>query len=295
MTDSSLFSIVGMRESSPPPAQAARKYRGFPWLSAALFLLLSLCCLFAEFLMTKDPSYLDLAHCSVAPNGEFLFGTDALGRDIFSGIWYGGRISLAIGLMATLLSTVLAISYGTLSGLAPRRIDALMMRFAEIFLSVPALLLVLFLQALLGSASILSLSLLIGTTSWVSIAKVVRSAVRQLRSSEFVIASRCMGGSFFHILRRHLLPNFLSSILFMVVMNVRNAISMEATLTFLGMGLPLETVSLGGMLSLAETALLQGSWWSILIPGAFLAALLMCLTNLGTYFRKTANRKERNL
>jgi peptide/nickel transport system permease protein len=245
--------------------------------------------------MTKDPSYLDLKNFNVAPNAEFLFGTDTLGRDIFSGIWYGGRISIMIGFLATLISTFIAVVYGSISGIAPVWLDTLMMRFTEIFLSVPGLLLVLFLQAILGEANVLTLSIVIGVTSWASIAKVIRTEVRQIRNSEYVVASRCMGGKFFHILQKHLAPNFIASIMFMVVMNVRGAINSESTLSFMGMGLPLEIISWGSMLSLAEKALLTDSWWIILIPGIFLVTLLMCLTNIGNYLRKTANRKESNL
>ena len=245
--------------------------------------------------MTKNPSYLDLKNYNVAPNSEFLFGTDTLGRDIFSGIWYGGRISITIGFLATLISTFIAVVYGSISGIAPVWLDTLMMRFTEIFLSVPGLLLVLFLQAILGEANVITLSIVIGVTSWASIAKIIRTEVRQIRNSEYVVASRCMGGKFFHILGKHLAPNFIASIMFMVVMNVRSAIGSESTLSFMGMGLPLEVISWGSMLSLSEKALLSGSWWIILIPGAFLVTLLMCLTNIGNYLRKAANRKESNL
>ena len=185
--------------------------------------------------------------------------------------------------------------YGSISGIAPSWLDTLMMRFTEISLSVPGLLLVLFLQAILGEANTLTLSIVIGVTSWASIAKIIRTEVRQIRSSEYVIASRCMGGKFFHILKNHLAPNFIASIMFMVVMNVRSAIAFESTLSFMGMGLPLEVISWGSMLSLSEKALLTESWWIILIPGAFLVTLLMCLTNIGNYLRKNANRKESNL
>ena len=295
MTDRQLFTLVGPR---PEPAASAKKRgcdKSFPLFSAILLTAIVLCCLGAEVLMTKDPTYMDLANCSVAPNREFLFGTDTLGRDIFSGIWYGGRISISVGFFATVISTAIAVVYGSVSGIAPAWLDALMMRFTEVFLSVPSLLIVLFVQAILGEANVLTLSVVIGITSWPSIAKVVRTEVLQLRSSEYVVASRCMGGKFFHILRRHLAPNFIASIMFMVVMNIRTAIVTESTLSFLGMGLPLEIISWGSMLSLAEKALLSKSWWIILIPGAFLVTLLMCVTNLGNYLRKAANRKESNL
>ena len=295
MTEKELFTMVGIREEAPQKTKKVSRIKGFPWVSAILLGAIVLCCLFAEVFMTKDPTYLDLKNFEVAPNGEFLFGTDTLGRDIFSGIWYGGRISVAIGFFATVISTFIAVVYGSVSGIAPTWLDTLMMRFTEIFLSVPGLLLVLFLQAILGRANVWTLSVVIGVTSWASISKVVRTEVRQLRNSEYVVASRCMGGKFFHVLGKHLVPNFIASIMFMVVMNVRGAIGSESTLSFLGMGLPLEVISWGSMLSLSEKALLSGSWWIILIPGAFLVTLLMCLTNIGNYLRKSINRKESNL
>ena len=295
MTEEKLFTMVGIRPEPAPLKKKVNRLEGFPWISVVLLGILVLCCLAAELLMTKDPGYLDLKNFNVAPNGEFLFGTDTLGRDIFSGIWYGGRISITIGFLATLISTLIAVVYGSLSGIAPQWLDTLMMRFTEIFLSVPGLLLVLFFQAILGAANVLTLSVVIGVTGWASIAKVVRTEVRQLRNSEYVVASKCMGGGFFHILKQHLAPNFIASIMFMVVMNVRGAIGSESTLSFMGMGLPLEIISWGSMLSLAEKALLTGSWWMILIPGVFLVTLLMCLTNIGNYLRKQANRTESRL
>ena len=295
MTEKELFTMVGIRQEAPKLTKKVSRWEGFPWISVILFAAIVLCCLFAEVLMTKDPTYLDLKNFNVAPNGEFLFGTDTLGRDIFSGIWYGGRISITIGFLATIISTFIAVVYGSVSGIAPTWLDTLMMRFTEIFLSVPGLLLVLFLQAILGAANVWTLSIVIGVTSWASISKVVRTEVRQIRNSEYVVASRCMGGGFFHILGKHLAPNFIASIMFMVVMNVRGAIGSESTLSFMGMGLPLEVISWGSMLSLSEKALLTSSWWIIFIPGVFLVTLLMCLTNIGNYLRKAANRKESNL
>jgi peptide/nickel transport system permease protein len=292
MTEKEMFTIVGIRPEPQVLEKKKRQGKDFPWISAILLSIIVICCLAAEVVMTKNPSYLDLMNYNVAPNKEFLFGTDNLGRDIFSGIWYGGRISITIGFFATVISTVIAVVYGSVSGIAPVWLDTLMMRFTEIFLSVPGLLLVLFLQAILGEANVLSLSIVIGVTSWASIAKVIRTEVRQIRNSEYVIASKCMGGKFFHILRKHLSPNFIAAIMFMVVMNVRGAIGSESTLSFMGMGLPLEIISWGSMLSLAERALMTESWWIIVFPGAFLVTLLMCLTNIGNYLRKSSSRKE---
>ena len=236
-----LFQFAGERPAEKTEAEKKKKWYQDRPVAAELFLgLLVLGCLFCRQIMTKDPSYMDLKNCSVMPCREFLFGTDTMGRDIFSMIWYGGRISLAIGLLSTL-------------------------------------------------------SAVIGMTSWTSITKVVRTEVRQIRNSEYVIASRCMGGSFFYILWHHLAPNFFSSIMFMVVMNIRSAIVAESTLSFMGIGLPLEVISWGSMLSLSEKALMTKAWWIILIPGVFLIVTLLSFTSIGNYLRKQANRKQRNL
>lgn len=299
MTDRS-FEIVGAcknEEQNALPKKSAFKkmFEGKPVLSVIILGGILLGCLCAKWIMTKDPTYMDLLNYNKAPDGEFLFGTDTMGRDIFSMIWYGGRISLLIGILSTVISVLLAVVVGSFSGISPQWLDNLIMRFTEIFLSIPSLLLVILLQAIMGKANILSLSVVIGITSWTSIAKVVHTEVRQIRNSEYVIASRCMGGSFFHILWKHLAPNFVSSIMFMVIMNVRSAIISESTLSFMGIGLPIEVISWGSMLSLSEKALMTNSWWIIFIPGAFLIVTLLCLTNIGNYMRKNVNRKESNL
>ena len=281
-----------------PPTIFVKKerwYREKPLFATAFLVLILFGCFACDLIMTKDPTYLDLKNFDVAPNCEFLFGTDTMGRDIFSMIWYGGRISLMIGIGATVISTLAGILFGAVSGSLPEWADALLMRLTEILLSVPSLLIVVLVQAILGKANVWSISFVIGITSWMSIAKVVRTEVRQLNSREYVIASRCMGGGFFHVLWKHLTPNFISSIMFMVIMNIRNAIVAESTLSFMGLGLSVEEISWGSMLSLAENALLTNSWWMILIPGLFLLATLLCFTSLGNHLRRNANRKESNL
>ena len=289
------FQIVGIRNTEDRTVGRHRKwYQGKPLISALLLAVILSGCLCCHLIMTKDPGYMDLAHYNEAPGGEFLFGTDTMGRDIFSMIWYGGRISILIGGLATVISTFIAVVVGAFSGVAPGWLDELIMRFTEIFLSIPTLLLIILLQAIMGDANILSLSFVIGVTSWTSIAKVVRTEVRQIRNSEYIIAARCMGAGFFRILWKHLVPNFFSSIMFMVVMNVRTAMISEATLSFMGIGLPIEVITWGSMLSLSDKALMTGSWWIILIPGLFLITTVLCLTNIGNACREQTNRKESN-
>ena len=289
------FAHAGIRSIPTPRPKKAKWYEGKPILSVAALGLILLGCLFCKAFIPKDPTYMDLFNANVPPNAEFWFGTDAMGRDIFSMIWYGGRISLFIGFFATLISTAIAVVFGALSGLAPKWLDDLLMRLTEIFLSIPSLLLVVLIQAILGKANVVSISIVIGVTSWTGVAKVVRTEVRRIRGSEYVIAARCMGAGFFRILWKHLTPNFISSIMFMVVMNIRGAIVAESTLSFMGIGLPLEIISWGSMLSLSERALSSSAWWMILTPGVFLVVTLLCVTNIGNHLRRNANRRESNL
>lgn len=235
---------------------------------------------------------MDLTQISKAPGPHHLFGTDMLGRDLFWMIWTGGKASLFIGVLATSLSTVIAAIYGSLAGVAKGWLDDALMRAAEILMSVPQILLVVFLQAILGEPNPVTIAIVIGVTGWMAVAKMVRNETRQIRSADFVTAARMMGGNFFYVLRYHLLPNFLPTILFMIVTNLSNAIAMEATLSFLGIGLPVETVSWGSLLALSQKAMLTGLWWMLLLPGAFLVVTLICITNIGEYLRLINHREK---
>ena len=298
MRDERLFDIVGPRPILKSPDRSTSKSRlpaGFPRLASAVLLIIILGCIFCGFFTGDDPYRMELTQINQAPSAEHLFGTDTLGRDIFTLIWYGGRRSLFIGAFATLISTAIAVIYGSISGLAGKTVDSIMMRFSEILLSIPSLLLIIFMQAVIGQRNVVGISIIIGITGWMSVAKMVRTEVRKIRDSEYVLISRMMGGGFMHILIKHLAPNFISTIMFMVVMNIRSAIVAESTLSFLGIGLPVEIITWGSMLSLSEKALLTGSWWIILIPGVFLIVTLLCVTAIGNYIRGNKSSSHGNL
>ena len=266
-----------------------------PWGSLALLGLITAACLLAGVLAPYPSDLMDSTAISQPPGGSHLLGTDHMGRDLFSLLLYGGRASLYIGLLSGSLSTVIAVVYGTVSGLAGERISDLMMRLAEMMMSVPSILLVLFLQAIWGTASPTSIAVVIAVTSWMNISKVVRSEVRQIRNSDYILAARTMEAPFWYLLLRHLVPNFISSIMFMVVTNIGQAMLTESTLSFLGLGLPLTTVSWGSLMSMSQNELLSGCWWMILIPGLVLVTTLVCITNLGEYIRRENNRIYSNL
>lgn len=289
------FEIVGAdykkEEVTVQKQNFLEKLKGKPFISGLILLVIIGGCLFSELLYNHDPSDFYLQNLNEAPNSEFYFGTDSLGRDIYSMIWYGGRASIFIGVLSMVIITVIGVTYGCISGMSGEKIDAVMMRATELFNSIPSLLLVLLLVAVTGEQNVVKISLVIGVTGWFGLARIVRSEVRQIRSSDYVLAGKCMGGNFFHIMRKHLVPNFVSAIMFVVVSSISTSMSMEATLSFLGLGLPPEVVSWGSMLSLANKALLLNTWWVIVIPGMFLITTLICITNIANYFRKEGNRK----
>lgn len=266
-----------------------------PYLSGAVLAIIILCCLLAEVIAPFESSQMDTAAVSMAPGAGHIFGTDAMGRDLFSMLLYGGRASIYIGLMAAAVSTVIAVAYGSISGMAGRTGDSMMMGFAEIIMSVPSILLILFLQAIWGNPSATSIALAIGLTGWMNMAKVVRSEVRQIGKSDYILAARTMGADFRYILKKHLLPNFISSIMYMVVTAIGQAMITESTLSFLGLGLPLTTVSWGSLMSMSESVLLSNCWWLIVIPGTILVITLVCITQLGEYIRRGNNRMHSHL
>lgn len=288
------FDVVGAKPLHEE-RQITRNKRSFqkrPFISIIVLSFIVIGCLCAELFMKFDPTFMHLQHYSNPPNSTFYFGTDTMGRDIFSMIWYGGRISLYIGVLATFITAAIATVYGTISGIASSWVDQLMMRFVELLLSLPTILLIVFIQALLGMQTPTAIAIVIGTTSWMTMAKMVRTEVRQMRDCEYVLASKVLGGRFFHLLRKHYFPHFFATIMFMIVMNINSAIIAESTLSFLGIGLPVDIISWGSMLSLAQKALLTEAWWIIVIPGLFLITTLVCITNIGHYLRNELSKKQ---
>ena len=262
-----------------------------PLISAAILLIIISGCAFSDLFIPYDPQGINLSEINIAPGKKHIFGTDTLGRDVFSMIWHGGRKSLFIGFFATAVSTVIAVIYGCISGLVREKADDVLMRITDILMSIPQVLMVIFVQAVFGEPDIISISMVIALTGWMNISKTVRTEVRQVRNSDYVLAARTMGGSFFYILWNHLRPNFTSAIMFMSVSNIAGAISMEATLSFLGIGLPTSEISWGTLMSLSQKAMLSGNWWILVIPGFFLISTIIAVTEVGEYL-KNRSRNE---
>lgn len=297
--DFDAFTLVGAGYRMHRPTARKRgflsRFRHKPVLSMAVFALIVLGCVFAPLMANHNPADFYLASVNQAPGGEFWFGTDSLGRDIYSIIWYGGRASLFIGLLSAAIITLIGVTYGCLSGAASGPVDSGMMRAVELLQSVPVLLSLLLILSFMGRQNAVSIAFVIGVTGWFALSRIVRSEVRQIRNSEYILAARSMGAGFGSVMRRHLIPNFVSAIMFVVISSISTSMAMESTLSFLGLGLPVDELSWGSMLALADRALLLNTWWVILIPGVFLVVTLLCITSIGHHFRKTHNQGPSNL
>lgn len=285
------FEIVGRNKKLLRYNETIRKVRSNkPYISMIILIVIIIGSFIIPFITNKNPNYMNLESINIPPSKDFYFGTDSMGRNLFFMIWNGCRVSLTIGFLSTIISSFIGIIYGTISGLTKESIDNIMMRAVEIILSLPSILIIIFLQGIIDSSKVLSISLVIGATSWMGISKVVRMEVKQIRNKEYIMLSRMMGGSIFHILKEHLLPNFISSIMFIIVNNIRMSILMESTLSFLGIGLPLNIISLGSILSLSQESLLSNKWWIVVIPGVFLIMILVSISNLGNYIRRVNDK-----
>ena len=269
--------------------------RSKPKLAITILVAAVIVSALAGFIAPYEPNHMNENAIGVAPSMSHIFGTDNMGRDLFSLILHGGRASLIIGIVSAIIGMLIAAVYGTLSGMANKHVDNQMMKAADLLMSIPVLLLIIVLQAILGDASYWSLSLVIGVTSWMQMSKIIRSEVVRLRKSEFVIAAEMYGGSFGYILRRHLFPNYFSSIMFMAVSNVGSAIIAESTLSFMGLGLPISEVSWGSLMSLSQDALLSDQWWMIIIPGMVMISVLVSITEIGEYIRGCNTSKGSNI
>ncbi len=220
------------------------------------------------------------------------FGTDNLGRDILSRTIYGARVSLAIGLSATVLAATCGVTLGLVAGYSGGVLDDLLMRVADVQLAFPYLLLAIAIIGVLG-ASMLNLILVLAIANWVVYARLVRAEVLSLRSLEFVTAARCVGAGMPRLLLRHFFPNVVPSIIVIATFGIANAIIAEAGLSFLGMGVPPEIPSWGGMLADGR-ARIDTAWWQALFPGLAIVVGVLGINLLGDHLREELDPRGRS-
>jgi peptide/nickel transport system permease protein len=235
-------------------------------------------------------------------DGRYLLGTDDQGRDILSAILYGTRASLIIGVASVLLAAALGVMLGLVAGYAGGRTDSIVMRVADVQLTLPAILTALLIDGValamlkehrLEGGKLWVLIVSIGLAFWVQYARTVRGVTLVERNKEYVEAARLIGLSPLKIMVQHILPNVMSPVLVIATINLALAIITEATLSFLGVGLPPTAPSLGTMIQIGNRFLFSGSWWMVAFPGIALALLALAVNLLGDWLRDALNPKLR--
>ncbi len=280
-------------------------------VAAAVATIMMMAALFAPLIAPQDP--FDLTSLSIldahippawmaADDHRFLLGSDDQGRDVLSAILYGSRISIGVGLASVALALVLGVSLGLLAGYVGGRLDALIMRTAEIQLSFPTILIALLLNGVMRSIlpaglqdqlAIPVLIVAIGISGWVQYARTVRGTTLVEKNKEYVQAARLIGIHPLMIMLRHILPNTMGPVLVIATIHLAVAIITEATLSFLGVGVPPTEPSLGTLIRIGNDFLFSGEWWITMFPGAALAILVLAVNLLGDWLRDAFNPKLR--
>lgn len=280
-------------------------------VAAAITVLLFLLAIFASWLAVQnpfDPAQLQLMNSRISPlwtadgQSPFLLGTDEQGRDVFSAILYGMRISLAVGVAGVIFAGALGIALGLIAGYFGGTVDSVIMRIADVQLTFPAILIALLVngiaKSILGNrldatSMLVVLVISIGLSFWVGYARTVRGSVMVEKNKDYVAAAQLIGLPAPKIMLRHVLPNTMGPILVIATINLALAIITEATLSFLGVGLPDTMPSLGTLIRIGNNYLFAGEWWIVAFPGIALAALILSINLLGDWLRDALNPKLR--
>ena len=264
---------------------AWRRLRGNTVATAALavIVIIAALALAGPLIAPHDPSTQDLRNTFASPSLDHLAGTDNLGRDWFSRLLYGARLSLAVGLFAQCLVLAIGLPVGLIAGYGGRAVDNVLMRLTDLLYAFPDLLLIILLRSVLGG-SLFTLFLIIGLVAWVDVARLVRGQVLSLKEREFVEAARSLGATHREIMTRHLLPNLAGPLIVLVVFGIPRAIFVEASLSFIGIGVSAGTPSWGSMVEEGYGAIF-GFPHLVLFPSAAIALLMVSFTFLGDGLR----------
>ena len=279
-------------------------------MAAVIAAICVVCAVFANWIAPHNPfdlATLELSDSRLPPawadggKSTYLLGTDDQGRDILSALMYGSRISLLVALASVLLSMLIGVTLGLLSGFAGGRLDAFIMRVCDVMLSFPSILIALLIdgvgRAIFPQAhdtlAFAVLIIAISLTGWVQYARTVRGSTMVERNKEYVQAARVIGVAPLRIMRRHVLPNVLGPVMVLATIQVALAIITEATLSFLGVGVPPTSPSLGTLIRVGNDFLFSGEWWITIFPGAVLVLITLSVNLLGDWLRDALNPRLR--
>ncbi|MGQ0732282.1 MAG: ABC transporter permease [Acidobacteriota bacterium] len=293
MGRSSAFKTSNQPGGRSPVDVAWRRFRANRLAVAALMVIALMCVLavLAPLIAPYDPSAIDnvLATRYQPPSAAHLFGTDDFGRDLFSRALFGARVSLSIGVLATIVAVGFGTLYGSMAGHFGGPIDNVLMRIIDVVIAFPTFFLMLMLVGLF-EADIVALVLILGFTSWTQTARLVRGEILALKARDFIEGARAIGLPARLIMVRHLIPNALASVLVTAALMVGGMIGAEAGLSFLGIGIRPPTPSWGNMVSAGQDALLV-AWWIAFFPGSLLALTILSFNLLADGLRDALDPK----
>ncbi|OAT81804.1 ABC transporter permease [Desulfotomaculum copahuensis] len=257
----------------------------------ALIIVLALMAVVGPYLSGHGYAEQNLSLTNLPPNGSYWFGTDSLGRDLFTRVWIGARISLTIGVVTSVICLVIGVLYGGLSGYLGGRVDDVMMRIVEVLYGIPFMLYVILLMVLM-QPGLKTILIALGVTYWLDMARIVRGQVLSLKEQEYVLAARTLGAGTWRILTRHLIPNTMGPIIVTMTLLIPNAIFTEAFLSFLGLGVSAPMASWG---SLANDGIqgLSSYPWELFFPALFISLTMLAFNFLGDGLRDALDPRLR--
>ena len=259
------------------------------WVMVVMGLMVIIGPLVSPFALDQTDWYQISARPDLASG--HIFGTDNLGRDLFVRVMHGGRVSLMVGLVATMVSVIIGVSYGSISGFIGGKTDAIMMRVVDVLYAMPFLFFVILLMVFFGR-SIFLIFVAIGAVNWLDIARIVRGQTLNLKGKEFVDAARAGGATTTRIVFKHIVPNLLGLVVVYVALTVPQVILVESFLSFLGLGVQEPMTSWGALVNQGARQM-ETSPWMLLFPGMFLAATLFCFNFIGDGLRDALDPKDR--
>lgn len=272
---------------------AWRRLKKNPVAMGALFVLIAiiLLAIFAPIVRNLDYQTVVTQKKNLSPSGEFWWGTDAMGRDLFTRVWIGTRISISVAIIATIIDIVVGCLYGGIAAYMGGVVDEVMMRIVEVLNSIPYLIITLLILVVLGNGYF-QLMLALCLTAWTSTARMIRGQILQLRESEYVLAAEALGASPLRIILKHLLPNTIGLIILDVASTIPSVIVSETILSFLGLGLNIPAFSLGSLLSAGQQAMAFYPY-QLLFPTLILCLLILSFNVLGDGLRDALDPKLR--
>jgi len=256
-----------------------------------IIIILSVLAIFGPMLSPYSYSDQDLANANQPPSAEHWFGTDNLGRDLFTRVLYGARISLAIGLVTSIISFVIGVTYGAISGFFGGKIDALMMRFVDILYGLPFLLYVILLIVIM-EPGLGPIFIALGIVFWLNMARIVRGEILSLKEREFVLAAKTIGANSRRIIMRHLVPNAMGPIIITMTLVIPEAIFSEAFLSYIGLGVSAPIAS-WGVLASDGYAAIRAYPWQLFFPAVFISVTILAFNFLGDGLRDALDPRMR--